>query len=1191
MADTRNAVFISYASQDAEAVRRIADALRAAGVEVWFDQSELVGGDAWDQKIRSQIASCALFVPVISVNTQARLEGYFRIEWKLAAQRTHAMADEKAFLLPVVIDDTRDAEAKVPAEFKAVQWTKLPRGEAAEKFCARVQRLLGGSEDAAVPAPATTLAEKTGKARQRGGLAKRWWVIFPVLVAVAGLVFALRWTGPGSRSAGAGAVPAAKAARSVSGVDSTPTLREICRVLGNRTEIGVYRGGLTAERLKLLDELATRALAETPNNPSAWAVAAEIDHHFFAAGVDVSPARFEQLNQRAARALQLDPGSFDARWARAAMLIALRDAGVLGEAEAILQQLVKEWPEHRGARAALATVLRSEGRLSESGEMSLQNGMPSLAFWAFWEAGEVERAEAAARAIIAGGGATLGRLLLSRLQMAGREDLDGALATMEQIPVSDLLEEGPAMLQFHLRLWRGEGKAALETVQRLPQEWFASNAYVGPRCLLTGLAHDLAGQREAALAEWRKALRLVDERLAERENDGELLRLKANVLARLGETEQARTVAALEAQLSGRPADDLTLTFDTAMLLGQREAVAAWLEKVLRQRGNLGFHARVRFDPAFEAWRGEPWLAKLLRETLPAGAKPLDDGKPAESPPPPSDAKSVAVLPFANLSGDTEQEYFSDGLTEEILNALARERDLRVPGRSSSFSFKGKNVPAAEIAKALNVSRFVEGSVRKSGNKVRISVSLTRASDGFSEELGTFTEELTDIFALQDKVARVVVEKLTQRTGTKTVVSLTSSPEAYDAFLRGRALQTRAAHLRIEAAAHYERAVAIDPAFALAWARLAEARFRDYSGLYDRSPELVAHSRQAIDRALAAQADLPEALIMRANWAREVAFDFTAAQRDLDRAEALQPPTAELRQAQAYLARDQGNWPEALRRAREALELDPQNGDYTNTFALNVYMPRGDWMEADRLFARAMEIQGPGSVNPFRNRLTLRSAWRGPEAALRLIERAPTEQAKLDVLRADVLASLGRTDEARVAVGRIEQQAPAGVRLPLELLATGSTAAGSLPMLEACERQDLARQVAEELRTEALKQMEAGNRAPWVRRSLIQAETTLGHPAVALAALEEWRAEYEKLPSVFRRIHEFHRMAIPLYAALGQADEVVALLRECSANGYQVDFTFDGALYFGPVRDDQRIQEWMKQHQEWKKTLPNPIDL
>src|SRR5215210_6684136 len=105
------AVFLSYASQDADAARKICEALRAAGVEVWFDQSELRGGDSWDAKIRKQIKECALFVPVISANTQARLEGYFRLEWKLAAQRTHTMADAKPFLLPVVVDATREAEA------------------------------------------------------------------------------------------------------------------------------------------------------------------------------------------------------------------------------------------------------------------------------------------------------------------------------------------------------------------------------------------------------------------------------------------------------------------------------------------------------------------------------------------------------------------------------------------------------------------------------------------------------------------------------------------------------------------------------------------------------------------------------------------------------------------------------------------------------------------------------------------------------------------------------------------------------------------------------------------------------------------------------------------------------------------------------------------------------------------------
>src|SRR4029078_9296494 len=106
------AVFLSYASEDGEAARRISDALRAAGLDVWFDQSELRGGDAWDPSIRRKIKECALFVPIISKNTQARSEGYFRLEWKLAVDRSHLMADDQPFLLPVVIHDTSHASAR-----------------------------------------------------------------------------------------------------------------------------------------------------------------------------------------------------------------------------------------------------------------------------------------------------------------------------------------------------------------------------------------------------------------------------------------------------------------------------------------------------------------------------------------------------------------------------------------------------------------------------------------------------------------------------------------------------------------------------------------------------------------------------------------------------------------------------------------------------------------------------------------------------------------------------------------------------------------------------------------------------------------------------------------------------------------------------------------------------------------------
>ncbi len=143
------AVFLSYASEDAAAAERIATALRNAGIEVWFDKSELRGGDAWDRQIREQIHDCRLFIPVISANSERRDEGYFRREWSLAADRTRDMAHKRAFLVPVVIDGTSERGASVPEKFHELQWTRLPGGEthhlrsrSAYADCCRLKRHL-----------------------------------------------------------------------------------------------------------------------------------------------------------------------------------------------------------------------------------------------------------------------------------------------------------------------------------------------------------------------------------------------------------------------------------------------------------------------------------------------------------------------------------------------------------------------------------------------------------------------------------------------------------------------------------------------------------------------------------------------------------------------------------------------------------------------------------------------------------------------------------------------------------------------------------------------------------------------------------------------------------------------------------------------------------------------------------------
>ena len=183
MTDPGRVVFLSYASQDAQAAQKICEALRAAAIEVFLDQSELRGGDAWDQKIRHEIHDCALFVPLISAHSNARHEGYFRREWRLAVERTGDMSDRVAFLVPVVIDDTSDSRADVPERFRQVQWTRLPGGETPTAFVERIKRLLSPelSPLSAVSGAAPGLREPVRASRRS----------MPVLLAIVAVVFAM----------------------------------------------------------------------------------------------------------------------------------------------------------------------------------------------------------------------------------------------------------------------------------------------------------------------------------------------------------------------------------------------------------------------------------------------------------------------------------------------------------------------------------------------------------------------------------------------------------------------------------------------------------------------------------------------------------------------------------------------------------------------------------------------------------------------------------------------------------------------------------------------------------------------------------------------------------------------------------------------------------------------------------------
>ena len=201
---TNRAVFLSYAREDSSAAKRIAEALRGFGLEVWFDQNELRGGDSWDTKIRNQIRGCALFVPVISASTQAREEGYFRREWKLAVDRTHDMADGRTFIVPVLIDDTGEYAALVPEDFRKVHWTKLPGGQPSPEFVAQVKRLLeapravastvsgGPSSREAGQRAAAAASRELSPPHRSGPPAWTWGALTAIVVGIATALFVAR---------------------------------------------------------------------------------------------------------------------------------------------------------------------------------------------------------------------------------------------------------------------------------------------------------------------------------------------------------------------------------------------------------------------------------------------------------------------------------------------------------------------------------------------------------------------------------------------------------------------------------------------------------------------------------------------------------------------------------------------------------------------------------------------------------------------------------------------------------------------------------------------------------------------------------------------------------------------------------------------------------------------------------------
>ena len=361
---------------------------------------------------------------------------------------------------------------------------------------------------------------------------------------------------------------------------------------------------------------------------------------------------------------------------------------------------------------------------------------------------------------------------------------------------------------------------------------------------------------------------------------------------------------------------------------------------------------------------GAPGVAWYLffRPQSPSASSEVAVRAALDAVPPASDipaVPSIAVLPLVNLSRDPDQEYFADGLAEELLNLLAKVPGLHVAGRTSSFSFKGKSEDLRAIGQKLNVKTVLEGSVQRSGDRLRINTQLINAADGYHLWSESYDRKLTDVFAVQDEIARSVVSALKVHLLPAAGARPATNPEAYAQFLLGRHFVMRGspeAYQLGEAA--FRKAVELDPNYAPAWAMLTKAIFwsADAIGwhLAGRQQD-VARALAAADRAVELAPGLPDGYAARGFFRSIKTRDWAGARADLARALELSPGNAEALASQGDLFATLGRLPEAIANLRKAAELDPLSPQTLWRLAY-FHLAAGHADEAREIASRAMEI-------------------------------------------------------------------------------------------------------------------------------------------------------------------------------------------------------------------------------------------
>jgi serine/threonine-protein kinase len=403
------------------------------------------------------------------------------------------------------------------------------------------------------------------------------------------------------------------------------------------------------------------------------------------------------------------------------------------------------------------------------------------------------------------------------------------------------------------------------------------------------------------------------------------------------------------------------------------------------------------------------WLGRGSKEP---GAEPPATTPPVEA--------SIAVLSFVDLSPGQDQEYFSDGLTEELLSLLTQIPELRVAGRSSSFQFKGEDADLRSIGEKLDVATILEGSVRKAGDQVRISAQLVNAQDGFQIWSATYDRELDDIFAVQESIAESVVEALKVPLLGQVAAATRSwgdNPAAYNLVLEGRYLADKQGEDDLRRAAElYEQALEMDPGYALAWASLAESYSRRATQGYVPFDEGYDRAREAANRAIEADHTLAEGWATLGRIRRAYDWDWIGADEAFARALELEPANTEVVRGAASLAANLGRLNQAVELSQRAVELDPLLVSSHRNLGLYSYFA-GRLDQARSALEKALELNPELRVaHTLLGRVYL--AWSRPEQALEQFHSEPHPAFRVFGL-ALAHHALGQEQEAQAALDEL----------------------------------------------------------------------------------------------------------------------------------------------------------------------------